>query len=338
MAARGAVGEHRPLAHLVGRLGHSFNIIAGSIRHRFELKHLSNSRQTRPTLIMIHSSQETLEKRPSLFNLPSQDRVLEIGTAYGNANPFPHTVLDNFLVSELHPQHVKYPELSWAGWSQFHDGYQYGKRVCNELDLFPAMLRELTIEACQPRFLNFLEDLTQIRGLIPDPYLNGGGLHSSGEPSILAPHTDFHIYDKLGLYRRLNLLVYFNSEWADGDGGALELSKKGSPTPTASILPIFGRAVIFNTDDISVHGFTKPVASGKRRNSLALYYYTANEVGVFSGDRTTHWQQHGSSSGLRGARISVYKGLLLGSRMSKLAHMANPNKGSVVHTGITPER
>lgn len=167
----------------------------------------------------------------------------------------------------------------------------------------------------------------------------GGGLHSSGEGGILAPHTDFHVYDRLKLYRRVNVIIYFNNEWSDVDGGSLELSEKGSKSPLVSILPVFGRMVVFNTDDRSVHGFTKPIAKGKRRNSIALYYYTANEAGVFSGDRTTHWQMHGKNGLLNEFRIGIYKTLLLVSRIfSKLAHVANPNMTISAKSGVNGER
>jgi hypothetical protein len=271
-----------------------------------------------------------------LFNLPSDDVVRTLSKKYRDASPFQHVVLDGILDSRIDGSTAEFPELGWAGWSQFQDGYQFGKRVCNDITRFPTLLRELCIEAGQPRFLQFLEKLTGIPHLIPDPYLSGGGLHSSGEGGILAPHTDFHIYDQLALYRRINLILYFNEGWAEGDGGALELSRKGSSIPSASVVPIFGRMVIFNTDDISVHGFSKPIAKGKRRNSLALYYYTSQEVGVYSGDRTTHWQTHGSRSVLHVTRVKVYQTLIFASRvLSKLAHIANPNMGNDTRSGVT---
>ena len=271
-----------------------------------------------------------------LFRLPTDDTVKTLARRYRDAAPFPHIVLDDLLDPRMDRSAVAYPALDWPGWSQFHDGYQFGKRVCNDITRFPVLLRELTQEACQPRFLRFLEQLTGIDQLIPDPYLDGGGLHSSGENGVLAPHTDFHIYDRLALYRRVNLILYFNEGWTDADGGALELTRKGTTGPMASVLPVFGRTVIFNTDDISVHGFSKPVAKGKRRNSLALYYYSAQEVGVYSGDRSTHWQTHGSRSLAHDARVKLYQGLLFTSRVfSKLAHLANPNMGKQAKSGVT---
>jgi hypothetical protein len=271
-----------------------------------------------------------------VYRLPGDEELRAMSRRYVSAQPFPHAVLEGFVADRVSAESVNFPDFDWPGWQQFRDGYQYGKRVCNDITVFPDVLRALTREACEPRFLRFLEALTGIEGLIPDPYLNGGGLHSSGPGGILAPHTDFHIYDQLSLYRRLNLIVYLNADWKDGDGGQLELSHKGAARASVSIAPVFGRAVVFNTDDDSVHGFTVPVADGRRRNSLALYYYTAKETRKFAGDRTTHWQAHGSSGAVHSTRVGLYKTLLLASRaLSRLAHLANPNTGPEASQGVT---
>lgn len=262
-----------------------------------------------------------------------------MASQYKSAKPFPHIAIDGLLSEHVDCNRVAYPDPDWTGWIQFHDSYQFGKRVCNDITRFPVTLREITLEACQPRFLQFVEQLTGINNLIPDPYLSGGGLHSSGAGGILAPHTDFHVYDRLRLYRRVNVIIYLNTEWTERDGGALELSQKGATAPSVSIIPCYGRMVVFNTDDQSIHGFTKPIAQGKRRNSIALYYYTSQEADAFSGDRTTHWQMHGAQGGLHAARIGAYKALLLVSRaFSKLAHLLNPNISPTAKSGVNADR
>ena len=40
-------------------------------------------------------------------------------------------------------------------------------------------------------------------------------------------HTDFNFIKERKLYRRLNLLIYLNSDWKDEYNGALELRKEG---------------------------------------------------------------------------------------------------------------
>ncbi len=136
--------------------------------------------------------------------------------------------------------------------------------------------------------MSFLEAVTGIEKLIPDPYLKGGGLHLSGPGGVLVPHTDFHNYGELDLYRQLNVLVYLNPGWDESWGGCLELFEdRQAERASSKIVPTWGTCVIFRTDDLSVHGFPVPIAPGHWRRSIALYYYTARENSTFSGDSTT---------------------------------------------------
>ena len=85
------------------------------------------------------------------------------------------------------------------------------------------MFAELNGEA----FLKFLEEMTGISGLIPDPYFVGGGMHETKRGGHLGVHADFNIHDKLKLERKLNLLIYLNEDWSPEFGGELELWDTG---------------------------------------------------------------------------------------------------------------
>jgi len=243
------------------------------------------------------------------------------------ARPFPHLVLNDFVKVPPDEITAAFPTGDWSGWKAFNDAYQFNKRQCTNIDVMPPVLQAMIHDLCGPAFLRFLERVSGIRGLIPDPYLVGGGLHSSGPGGVLAPHTDFHVYAQLNLFRRINVLVYLNPEWKAEYGGCLELYQKGSKLPEREVVPVFGRMVMFRTDDRSIHGFSRPITGTSRwRNSIALYYYSSEETRDFSGDRDTHWQTHGKQSGFHMARLLAYKGFLVTSRLfSKLAHRANPN-------------
>jgi hypothetical protein len=251
-------------------------------------------------------------------------------TRFEGAEPFPHLALDDTLAPGAKTVVAEFPRADWSGWRQHTDGYQLNKRVCSDITVMPSGLAELLHELQAPPFLEFLEAVTGVRQLIPDPYLEGGGLHASGPGGFLMPHTDFHVYTRLGLFRQLNILLYLNEEWDNAAGGALELFEPGSNAPSVRIAPTWGRMVIFRTDDRSPHGFTDPVAAGAWRKSIALYYYTAAETEGFAGDTNTYWKAHGDvGSGKRRARMLAYRALLTGSRaLSLLAHRCNPNLGS----------
>lgn len=254
-----------------------------------------------------------------------QAQAAALATQYREARPFPHVVLDGIV--HLTPQDVEqFPPPEWDGWDALGTTYEFQKFVCADITRIPQPFAGLIDELSQPRFLRLLEQVTGIPALLPDPYLTGGGLHLSGPGGVLVPHTDFHIYSQLNLYRRVNVLVYLNPGWQEDFGGCLEL--RGGDGDTRTVVPELGRCVIFTTDDKSVHGFPHPIADGLWRRSVALYYYTSHEAAGFSGDATTYWREHGPQSGARRTRVAAYRGLLQVSRgFSLLAHLINPNQG-----------
>ena len=80
------------------------------------------------------------------------------------------------------------------------------------------MLREFNSR----QFVLFIETLTGIDNLIPDPYLIGGGVHLSGPGDFLNIHADFNWHHKLQAHRRVNALLYLSETWEEEWGGAIE--------------------------------------------------------------------------------------------------------------------
>jgi Rps23 Pro-64 3,4-dihydroxylase Tpa1-like proline 4-hydroxylase len=186
--------------------------------------------------------------------------------------------------------------------------YQRNKLSCSDIEVIPEPFRALIRELNDPRFLRVLEQITGIKRLLPDPYLTGGGLHLSAPGGVLSPHTDFHYYRGLNLYRRINVLVYLNDGWSQQAGGCLSFYD-AQHRAVKTVVPEWGRVVIFRTDYQSIHGFSAPVAEGKWRRSVALYNYTAAPTKKFSGDETTQWSEHGVQGGVIGkARLLVFDG------------------------------
>jgi len=225
-----------------------------------------------------------------------------------------------------------FPGEDWTHWKSLGDDYQLKKKMCSDRAVMPGVLGELIDELCSPDFLIWLEEITGIKGLIPDPYLTGGGLHLSTVGGMLTPHTDFHLYERLGLFRQVNVLVYLSSDYAPGFGGELGLWERGGKVePVEIVEPEIGTLVAFKTDDKSVHGFVQPCRFN--RKSVALYYYTAQDAREFSGDYTTHWfdDRENSRAGrpvIWRARTMLYRLALQISRAFSLAaHLLNPRQG-----------
>lgn len=254
-----------------------------------------------------------------------ETETAELSAKFRSAKPFPHVVIDEMLCVPAQDVAASFPDDNWPNWQRFTDPYQKEKRHCADLIAMPSLMQSIVVECMQPRFLQFLEKITGFNKLITDPYLNGGGLHCSGPGGILRPHTDFHFNDDLNIYRMINVLIYLNDDWSSEDGGHLELFRRGVGIPEVTVAPVFGRMVIFKTDYHSVHGFTVPIANGKWRKSIAMYYYRSRDVGGYAGDSSTHWQTHGPA--LSGIRRYAYDGLMIASRgLSRFARFVNPDQ------------
>lgn len=71
--------------------------------------------------------------------------------------------------------------------------------------------------------VNFLEKLTGIQSLIPDPHYAGVGCHELRPGGFLKVHADFNWCEQMRLDRRINLLLYLNKDWQPEYGGNIEL-------------------------------------------------------------------------------------------------------------------
>jgi len=208
----------------------------------------------------------------------------QAGSAFAAASPFPHLVIDDFLPREQADQlSQSFPtpdQPIWADWRQ-RTGHQYGKqgtRNSDQFHLLSDLLYFSLLEFNSSVFLRFLEAVTGVEALLPDPYFQGGGLHQIVSGGILDIHTDFNDYQRLKVYRRLNVLLYLTEAWTPADGGELELWDGPPPQGRCvkQIAPKFNRLVIFRTDKQSFHGHTREwQPSDRTRRSIALYFYTS---------------------------------------------------------------
>jgi Rps23 Pro-64 3,4-dihydroxylase Tpa1-like proline 4-hydroxylase len=195
---------------------------------------------------------------------------------YAQAAPFPHVVIDDFLPPALLKSVLhEFPQVNSVQWQTFENSAEKKLASTHELQM-GELTRFLLYQLNSSTFLTFLEQLTGIDGLIPDPHFVGGGLHQIERGGYLKMHVDFNRYDRLKLDRRLNLLIYLNQDWSDAYGGHLELWDQAMTHCGKKILPIFNRCVIFSTTDSSYHGHPEPLTCPEdmTRKSLALYYYS----------------------------------------------------------------
>jgi hypothetical protein len=209
-----------------------------------------------------------------------RDRLMALAErtreAYAAASPYPHAVMDDFLPEEiLDAVLAEFPAPAEVDWLAFDSPLERKLATNSHAAMGPAT-RHLLAELNSSAFIDFLERLTGIEGLVPDPHLEGGGLHQIERGGHLKVHADFNRHPRSGLERRLNVLVYLNRDWKDEYGGAFELWDADMTACEAKVMPYFNRCVVFSTTSTSYHGHPEPLGcpEGETRKSLALYYYS----------------------------------------------------------------
>jgi len=197
---------------------------------------------------------------------------------YQSGDPFPHIVLDElFEDEELERVLAEFPSPEATRWMRFDSPTEKKLGYYHEHSRISDTVRRFLDSMNGFEMLLWLEAVTGIEGLIPDPYFGGGGLHQIEPGGFLKIHTDFNVHPKLKIDRRINLLIYLNRNWRDEWGGHLELWSADMRSCRQRIAPLFNRTVIFSTTDTSFHGHPHPLQSpaGVTRKSVSLYYYTA---------------------------------------------------------------
>lgn len=191
-----------------------------------------------------------------------------LADGYCTADPYPHIVMDDFLPASLAEAILRSFPVATAP----------TRRIlpveCNDY------VRRVFSFFNSAAMLAFLESLTRIDGLIPDPHFEGGGFHQIARGGKLGLRTDFRAHRNPRLTRRLNFLIYLNKNWEEDYRGHLELWDKSAKHKVHSIAPLFNRCVVFSTGKDSYHGHPDPLntPANRTRKSMALYYYTAAET------------------------------------------------------------
>jgi len=199
-------------------------------------------------------------------------------SAYSSNKPWPHILIDDFMAPES-LERVREEAIAVdreRRYAKFLDRKTDHNKFAFMPDAVGPETSRLVNFLNSGPFIGYLEKMTGIPGLLPDPSYFGGGLHKIQAGGFLEVHADFNHLKRYNLERRLNLLLYLNKDWSPAYRGDLELWDRASMTKAASVAPLFNRCVVFSTTSESLHGHPVPLATpdGVERMSIALYYYT----------------------------------------------------------------
>lgn len=217
----------------------------------------------------------------------------KLSKEFQEAKPFRHCIIDNFFDDETALKlSSEFPDYNDPNiWSVYRNAIE-NKKLTPHWDLFPAKTYQAFTLMNTPGFVESVRLITGIPDLVADYGMHGGGWHMHGRGGKLNMHKDYSIHPKLGMERRINIIIYMTPDWKEEWNGGLELwshdSEKNLPKECVTkVHNKFNRAVLFDTTQNSWHGLPTEIVcpEGVYRKSLAIYYISKPRRGVETHDR-----------------------------------------------------
>lgn len=227
---------------------------------------------------MVHdrlTAAESVEGTRSAVDFERLEREAgAIRSAFAAGDPIRHAVIEGLLHEDVARRaFAAFPSPQQMGIA--FEGLAEVKNAEERIERLDPVFQAIFGDLRGERFMRWLAHVTGIEDLRADPELHGGGLHQGPDGSYLDIHADFNLHPRLGLYRRLNVLVYLNPQWHVSWGGYLELWAQDMSACRASIAPLLNRCVIMETHDRAYHGYEQlHLPAGVTRKSIASYYYS----------------------------------------------------------------
>ena len=167
--------------------------------------------------------------------------------------------------------------------SAMHEWYKY-----NQKDT--PIAYNLVSYLHSTEFIRWLEETTNLNGLIPDVHLHGAGYMRCGVGDSLKIHTDFNWNNTIKLNRVLTLVIYLNKGWQKEWNGDIQLWDKENKECVKSYFPKWGNAIIWEYDELGFHGHPNPLncPEGEYRDGFRLFYYTSNSTNE-NPHRSLYW-------------------------------------------------
>lgn len=210
--------------------------------------------------------------------LTQAETIEKLASEFKNALPYKHIVIDNFLRQDIADTlYQKFPDYEL--FNKKYDGMNERKAEGSNFEDFPKEFTLLRQEVSSPEFCQWVSQITGVDNVFVTQDALGSGLHQGKNGSFLDIHIDFSMHHLANVYRRLNLLIFFNKDWKDEWAGHTELWNADMTKCEKKVRPDFNRALIFVTTGKSYHGYGKINPPEEvTRKSFYTYFYT-NEAG-----------------------------------------------------------
>lgn len=213
-------------------------------------------------------------------NYTNQSEIKKLRTQFDEAQPYRHLVMDNFLENDFaQALYEHFPSIDKL--NKHYKGLNERKSEGSNFQDFHPNFSELRQTLMSQEFCQWMSQVTGIEEVFITDDKLGTGLHQGGNGSFLDIHIDFNIHAEKNVHRRLNMLIYLNQGWQDSYGGHLEMWDAKMTKCEKQVAPNFNRAVVFETSEISYHGYSQiNVPEGVTRKSVYSYFYTNEREGA----------------------------------------------------------
>lgn len=209
------------------------------------------------------------------------ETVAAMSNEFKTNHPYPHIIIDDFLK----------PETASAAFDNFppyelfnkkYKGLNEKKAEGSNIEDFNPIFTDIINDLSSPEMYKWIQQVCNIKEeVVMTDDAEGRGLHQGGKGSFLDIHIDFNIHRKHNLHRRLNILIYLNKHWLPEYGGGLEMWNPDVTKMEKVAEPKFNRCLIFETNEISYHGYGRiNVPENESRKSIYGYYYTQTREGA----------------------------------------------------------
>ena len=196
-----------------------------------------------------------------------------------NNEPVPMIELSEFiedsLAIEMYRETHNIDERHWKHFTRNGSSMM----ECNKIDLMPIAFKFVSYMHSST-ILKWLESVTGVKKLIPDPHLIGGGYSKSFQGDSLKIHTDFNWNEELGLHRALSLILYLTPSWKEEWGGSLDFYDFNRENIIKSIPCLHNNCVIWQYHKRGFHGYSEPLSCPENfmRTTFRLFYYVSDSV------------------------------------------------------------
>jgi Rps23 Pro-64 3,4-dihydroxylase Tpa1-like proline 4-hydroxylase len=207
-------------------------------------------------------------------------RLKKLNDEFNAAAPYRHVVIEGILKLDVADRiFANFPPKNQL--NKHYSGLNENKSEGSNFEDFHKEFAFLKEDLSSPEFCKIVEQISGIKDVFVTDDNLGTGVHQGSNGSFLDVHIDFNIHPRKNVHRRLNLLIYLNKHWKPEYGGELEMWDANMTKCEKKVLPMFNRCVIFETSEISYHGYSKiNIPEGESRKSFYSYYYTKEREGA----------------------------------------------------------